>query len=302
MPEVVRVPSSFSAQAESLRKLVNDQLDVYSEFDEHCPDVLRQAIRYSLLAPGKRLRPLLTLMAAEACGSNPSVAMPAACAVEMVHAYSLIHDDLPAMDDDDLRRGLPTCHRKYGEANAILAGDALLARAFEIVARKIQPPHVAARCCELLAAAAGASQLVGGQVDDLAAEQQADRGGLAQLETIHRRKTGAMLRVSLQLGGVIAGATEEQLTALIQYGGNLGLAFQVIDDLLDCHGSEEQLGKRTGKDANRGKLTYPGLLGIEASRRRAAMLIDQACAALSVLKDRADQLEWLARYVLERKR
>lgn len=292
--------SSFAEQTASHRKLIDAKLDAYSQFDSDCPAVLRDAIRHSLLAPGKRLRPLLTLMATEACGSEIEAALPAACAVEMVHAYSLIHDDLPAMDDDDLRRGLPTCHKVFGEGNAILAGDALLARAFEIVATDIRP-EVAGQCCGLLAYAAGASQLVGGQVDDLAAEQQ-DGGGLNELEAIHRRKTGAMLVVSLQLGGVIADANEQQLQALEQYGRSLGLAFQVVDDLLDFDGDEEQLGKRTGKDADRGKLTYPVLLGVEASKQRATELVEEASSAASVFGERSGQLVTLAKFVLERKR
>lgn len=296
----MQTTSSFTEQTEAFRQLIEARLDEYSQFDPGCPSVLRDAIRHSLLAPGKRLRPLLTLMATDACGSDIEMALPAACAVEMVHAYSLIHDDLPAMDDDDLRRGLPTCHKAFGEGNAILAGDALLARAFEVVATKTRP-EVAARCCGLLAHAAGASQLVGGQVDDLAAEDQ-DDGGLDELEAIHRRKTGAMLVVSLQLGGVIADANEDQLTALETYGRNLGLAFQVVDDLLDFDGDEEQLGKRTGKDADRGKLTYPVLLGVEASKQRAAELVAEACSAASLFGERATPLVTLAKFVLERKR
>ena len=293
--------SSFAEQTESFRQLIDAQLDQYCKFDADCPPILAAAIRHSLLAPGKRLRPMLTLMAAEACGSQPEAAMPAACAVEMVHTYSLIHDDLPAMDDDDLRRGRPTCHKVYGEANAILAGDALLARAFEVIATDVSPPAVAARCCGILARAAGASQLVGGQVDDLAAEQQ-DHGGLDELERIHRRKTAAMLEVSLQLGGVIANASEAQLDALHRFGRSLGLAFQVVDDLLDFSGSEEQLGKRTGKDIDRGKLTYPALLGVEASRRRAAELVEEACSAASIFAERSHALVTLAKFVLERER
>lgn len=296
----MQTTSSFSEQTEAFRQLIEARLDEYSQFDPGCPVVLRDAIRHSLLAPGKRLRPLLTLMATDACGSNVELALPAACAVEMVHAYSLIHDDLPAMDDDDLRRGLPTCHKVFGEANAILAGDALLARAFEIVATKTRP-EVAARCCVLLAQAAGASQLVGGQVDDLAAEDQ-DGGGLDELEAIHRRKTGAMLVVALKLGGVIADADEQQLTALETYGQNLGLAFQVVDDLLDFDGDEEQLGKRTGKDADRGKLTYPVLLGVESSKQLAAELVEEACSAASLFGERATSLVTLAQFVLKRKR
>lgn len=291
---------SFAEQTESYRQLIDARLDAYSQFDDDCPDVLRQAIRHSLLAPGKRLRPLLTLMAAEACGSEIEAAVPAACAVEMVHAYSLIHDDLPAMDDDDLRRGRPTCHKAFGEGNAILAGDALLTRAFEVIATDVRP-EVAARCCAMLAVAAGASQMVGGQADDLAAEEQ-ETGGLDELEKIHRRKTGAMLEVSLQLGGVIASATPEQLNALQQFGRNLGLAFQVVDDLLDFDGNEEELGKRTGKDANRGKLTYPVLLGVEASKQRAVELVDEAIDATTVFNDRSEPFVTLAKFVLERRR
>ena len=291
---------SFAEQSESYRRVIDARLDTYSQFNSDCPDQLREAIRHSLLAPGKRLRPLLTLMATEACGSEIEAALPAACAVEMVHAYSLIHDDLPAMDDDDLRRGRPTCHKVFGEGTAILAGDALLARAFEIIATDVRP-EVAAKCCAMLAEAAGASQLVGGQADDLAAEQQ-DSGSLDELEKIHRRKTGAMLEVSLQLGGVIASANDEQLIALQRYGRNLGLAFQVVDDLLDFDGDEAQLGKRTGNDAERGKLTYPVLLGVEASRQRAAELVDDAISAVSIFGERSDQLATLARFVLERKR
>jgi geranylgeranyl diphosphate synthase type II len=258
-------------------------------------------MRHSLLAPAKRLRPLLVLMACEACGCDHRQALPGACAVEMIHTYSLIHDDLPAMDDDDLRRGRPTCHVKYGEATAILAGDALLALAFEVLARDVQPPAVAARCCAELAHAAGPTQLVGGQEDDLAAEEL-DDGDLAHLEAIHRRKTGAMIRVALRLGGLIGGARPEQVEALDQYGQRLGLAFQIVDDLLDRDGNEQSLGKRAQKDAGRGKLTFPGLLGVEESRRRAEKLIDEACAAVATaFSAQAVPLSSIARYVVNRK-
>ena len=292
--------SSFAEQTESFRELIDSKLDDYTQFDPGCPTILRDAIRHSLLAPGKRLRPILTLMATEACGCEVGPALPAACAVEMVHAYSLIHDDLPAMDDDDLRRGRPTCHKVFGEGNAILAGDALLALAFEVIA-KDSPSDVAANCCLMLAQAAGASKLVGGQVDDLAAEDQ-EGGSLDELETIHRRKTGAMLEVSLQLGGVIAHANADQLSSLQRYGRNLGLAFQVVDDLLDFAGDEAQLGKRTQKDAGRGKLTYPLLLGVEVSKQRAADLVAEAISAVSIFGERSGPLSTLAQFVLERKR
>lgn len=275
-----------------------------------CPAALREAMAYSLLAPGKRLRPLMVLLAAEACGGTTAAAMPAACAVEMVHCYSLIHDDLPAMDDDDLRRGWPTNHKVYGEALAILAGDALLTQAFEVLARQVQPPQTAAACCAALGRAAGAAHLVGGQADDILAERAtADPGpptvtadAVAQLESIHARKTGAMFRVSLQLGGLTAQGSPEQLAALEAYGRCLGLAFQISDDLLDVRGDQAILGKGVHKDSKRGKLTFPGLLGAQASAARAEELVREACHAVAVLLPRAQRLVALGRYVVERDR
>jgi geranylgeranyl diphosphate synthase type II len=240
------------------------------------------------------------LFAAEACGSNWEAALPAACAVEMIHTYSLIHDDLPAMDNDDLRRGRPTCHKAFGEAVAILAGDALLALAFEVMARDLADAEVAARCCGALAAAAGATALVGGQADDLAVEFT--EGDLSALEHIHRRKTGAMFVASLRLGGYVAGADAIRQLALERFGQKIGLAFQITDDLLDVDGDEAKLGKRVGKDSKQGKLTFPGLLGIDESRRRAQGLIDEACAALAPLGEDRFRLDALAHYVVERNR
>ena len=289
---------SLSDYAAEARRRIDDRLSSYTEFGSGCPEPLREAIRYSLLAPGKRLRPILTLMAAEACGSNVEPALPAACAVEMIHAYSLVHDDLPAMDDDDLRRGRPTCHKVFGEAVAILAGDALQALAFEVLARDTQPPRIAAACCATLARAAGAAELVGGQADDLAGEFSS--GGLETLESIHRRKTGAMISASLKLGALVAGATDEQHQALDTYGEKLGVAFQIADDLLDVRGCEADTGKRVGKDSQLGKLTFPGLLGVEESLARAERLVAEACAALLPLGRPAAPLESLARYVLDR--
>jgi len=284
--------------ATRLRAEIGAALQRSLEFDPGCPARLHEALVYSLLAPGKRLRPMLVLMACEACGCDRQTAMPAALAVEMVHTYSLVHDDLPAMDDDDIRRGQATCHVKFDEATAILVGDALLTRAFEILARDLQPPPVAARCCVELAQAAGAAGMVGGQADDLAFEFQG--GELSELEAIHRRKTGAMIRVSLRLGALAAQAAPAQLAALNQYGEKLGLAFQITDDLLDVQGEESAVGKRTRKDSHRGKLTFPAMLGIAESRRRAVWLVDQACADLALLGSRAAQLESLARYVIDR--
>jgi geranylgeranyl diphosphate synthase type II len=210
----------------------------------------------------------------------------------------LIHDDLPAMDDDDTRRGRPSCHAKFGEATAILAGDALLAQAFEVLARDIEPPPLAARACVELARAAGATNLVGGQEDDLKAEFHELE--LSELERIHRRKTGAMIRVSLRLGGIVGGADARQLAALESYGERLGLAFQIVDDLLDLEGDAKALGKKTGKDSRQGKQTFPALLGAPDSRRRAEQLVEEAVKALAPFGPRAARLESLARYVLER--
>jgi geranylgeranyl diphosphate synthase type II len=277
---------------------VDAALDEFTRLPPGCPPRLAEAIRYCLLAPGKRLRPALVLWAAEACGCEIGRAMPAACAVEMVHCYSLVHDDLPAMDDDDLRRGRPTVHRAFDEATAILTGDALLALAFEVLARHSEPAKVAAECCVALAAAAGPAGLVGGQSDDL--DLKISNGDVAMLEAIHQRKTGAMFRASLQLGALVAGASAQQRSALDTYGRKLGVAFQIADDVLDVRGDEAALGKRVGKDCQQGKLTFPALLGVEESLRRARTLVDEACAAIEVFGSQAGKLDALARYVLER--
>ena len=224
--------------------------------------------------------------------------MPAACAVELIHAYSLVHDDLPAMDDDDLRRGRPTCHRAFDEATAILVGDALQARAFEILASEIQPSELATRCCVELARAAGAEGMVGGQADDLSLPSM--DGKLDELQSIHRRKTGALLTVSLRLGGLVAGADSNSLQRLTTYGQRLGLAFQIVDDLLDYDGNEALVGKKTGKDLNRGRLTFPGLLGVPESRIRARQLVDEAKQALEPFGERAAGLRQLASFVVAR--
>lgn len=280
------------------RELIESALRQAAEFGPGCPAQLAEAIRYCLLAPGKRLRPTLVLLAAEACGGEVLAALPAAVAVEMIHAYSLIHDDLPAMDNDDLRRGRPTCHRQFDEATAILAGDALQARAFETLARGVQPAERAAACCAELARAAGPEALVGGQADDLAAEFR--HVGLDRLQSIHRRKTAALFRASLELGAITAGASAERQALLAAFGDHMGLAFQIVDDLLDVSGQESRVGKRVGKDRDHGKVTYPALLGVDESRRRAAMLIDQATAALAPLGEPARPLADLAEFVVRR--
>lgn len=286
-----------------LRPSIEAALSRFSQFGSDCPAHLAEAIQYALLGPGKRLRPQLVLMSSEACGGSIEAAMPAACAIEMVHAYSLVHDDLPAMDDDDLRRGRPTCHKLYGEAVAILVGDALLARAFEVLATEIRPPEVAARCCAILGRAAGATALVGGQAADLQEARNSQcQGGVEKLQAIHERKTGALFVAALELGGSVSGASAYQLAALRGYGRLIGLAFQITDDLLDVAGEQSAVGKRVAKDDKNGKLTFPAVLGIEESRRRAAELIDEACGIIEVLGPTAKPLVSLARFVSSRER
>lgn len=263
------------------------------------PHRLREAIAYSWLAPGKRLRPLLALLAAETVCGDGNSAMPAAVAVEAIHCYSLIHDDLPAMDDDDLRRGRPTCHVQFDEATAILAGDALQPLGFACLSNGIENPVISQRAVQLLSEAAGPSWLVGGQMEDILAEQEkavdADR-----LRTIHAGKTGAMIRVSTQLGALCAQADEQQMEAMTRFGNAVGLAFQIVDDLLDVESTAENMGKRTGKDAKLGKLTYPSIYGIEESRRKANELIGEAIEALSIFNSSQAGLIGLAQYVCQR--
>ena len=263
------------------------------------PATLHRAMRYSLFAGGKRMRPVLALAAAEACGGKREPALPAAAAVECVHTYSLIHDDLPCMDDDDLRRGRPTCHKVFGEGIAVLAGDALVTAAFEMAARI--PPTKRYGVVDYvrdLAAAAGSRALIAGQVADLEAEgKKISRG---QLRFIHEGKTAAMLRVSLRLGAMSANATPRQLAAVSEFGQKLGLAFQVIDDILDLTQTSEKLGKSAGKDLKAEKSTYPSLLGLPASRRIARQLTKEAVAALKPFGKNGLRLRQIADYLLVR--
>lgn len=336
------------------------------------PAALKEAVDYSLMAGGKRLRPVLVLMAVEVCEGDVAAGISAACAIEMIHTYSLIHDDLPSMDDDDLRRGRPTSHRVFGEALAILAGDALLTLAFESLSAASGSASVTLACLRILARAAGGQGMVGGQILDLEAERgvlrnrprlspelqgeplssrgrkneqktgaspepesidatvgdsegilSADSPGPAdfqessqddlpiaaretaairveQLVQIHRMKTGALLTAALEMGAALAEAAEEQRSRLVRFGQCIGLAFQIADDLLDVTGAGARLGKVTGRDEELGKLTYPCLIGIEASRDKALTLIEEACDALSAFDGRADSLRQLARFIVER--
>jgi geranylgeranyl diphosphate synthase type II len=305
----------FESDLVVLRDRVNTRLSHYVDTSDDCPVRLRESMAYSLVASGKRLRPILVLLAAEACGGSVDAAMPAACAIEMIHCYSLIHDDLPAMDNDDYRRGRLTNHKVFGEAMAILAGDALLTLAFEVLARDISPGSVAAACCVDLASAAGCCGMVGGQVADLEAEQRFETEknsqsvppvpldcdqSLARLEGIHRRKTGRLLCSAVTLGARVAQADANCLQRLDAFGKHVGLAFQIADDLLDVTGDAAKMGKNVGKDAALGKMTYPGLMGVEASRRKADDLIRNACDLLEPFGSRADKLKALAQFVTKR--
>lgn len=265
------------------------------------PPTIHKAMRYSLFAGGKRMRPALCLAAAEACGGTLADALPLACAVECIHTYSLIHDDLPAMDDDDLRRGKPTSHKVFGEGIAVLAGDALLTQAFEIAARCKGWPRYSHQDIILeIAIAAGSRQLIAGQVADL--EGEGKKLPASQLQYIHERKTSALLCCSTRLGGMSANCNAAQLAALTVFGRNVGLAFQIIDDILDVTQSSEQLGKTAGKDTAAQKATYPSIVGMEKSRRIAAELTEKAFAALKIFKGKARALTALAEFLLRREK
>lgn len=299
----------FSAMAESqpLKEVLARQaarvdaaLDGWLPRASTRPRILHKAMRHSVFAGGKRLRPILCLSACEACGADPDEALPSACAVECVHTYSLVHDDLPCMDDDDFRRGRPTSHKMFGEAVAVLAGDALQCLAFEILGT-IRPPtrYAHGDFVSELATAAGSRQLVGGQVADIEAEGS-DSATPAAVRFIHRNKTAALLRASTRLGAMHANATPARLRALTQFADSLGLAFQIIDDILDCTQSSEKLGKSAGKDAANGKATFPAVFGMKKSRAEAARLTRKAARALDPLGRRATHLRQIAEHLLAR--
>ena len=263
------------------------------------PATIHKAMRYSLFAGGKRLRPILCLAAAEACGGKTTTALPPACAVECIHTYSLIHDDLPSMDNDDLRRGRATCHKVFGEGIAILAGDALLTVAFEIAAQTTTPSRYDLReFFREITSAAGSQKLIAGQVADLEAEGR--RINRAQLRYIHENKTAALLTASVRLGAMAANASARQLTAITAFGRALGLAFQVIDDILDVTQTSEKLGKNAGKDIAAKKATYPAVIGLNKSRAEAKRLTSRADAALANFGRSADRLREIAKHLLAR--
>jgi geranylgeranyl diphosphate synthase type II len=293
---------SLTAYLEARRATVDAALDRVLPPESAPPTNIHRAMRYSVLAPGKRLRPILVIAGAEAVGGRSDDVLDTACALELIHAYSLIHDDLPAMDDDDYRRGRLTNHKVFGEAMAILAGDALLTLAFRLVAgnaARVAAPAIVGVVVTEVADAAGTDGMVGGQVVDI--ESEGKTISPEMLDYIHLHKTAALIRSALRVGALLAGARAEQVEAISQAGRALGLAFQIVDDILDVEGSTEELGKTAGKDEQQQKATYPAYHGLEASRAKARVLIDQAKLALAPLGDRAEPIRALADFIFERR-
>ena len=282
---------------EDSRVQVDRKLDELLPPESASPGTLHKAMRYSIFAGGKRLRPALVLASAEAAGGTPEDALPAACAVEMIHTYSLIHDDLPAMDDDDLRRGRPTNHKVFGEAMAILAGDGLLTYAFEVLTINAKP-STAAALVRSVAKGVGTFGMVGGQVLDM--EGDGKNATVDSVRAIHAWKTAALIAACCEAGALASGAGQSEFEHLATYGRNIGLAFQIVDDILDVTSTPEALGKTPGKDAKTGKATYPALLGVEKSKEEANRLAGIAFDALKMFGARARTLEALGRFVLER--
>ena len=284
--------------------LVDKALDLYLPKEEERPQSVHKSMRYSIFAGGKRVRPILMLAACEAVGGKIEQAMPAACAMEMIHTYSLIHDDLPAMDDDDFRRGNPTNHKVFGEAIAILAGDALLTEAFKLTsdprfAAEV-PPAARLAVIHEIATCAGSYGMVGGQVVDMESEGKPDMD-LPTVQYIHTHKTGALIKASVVAGALLGCADEKQYQAIKRYGEAAGLAFQIADDILDIEGTTEEIGKDAGSDEARGKATYPAVMGLAAAKQEARSMMDEAMAALEIFGAEADPLREIARYIVERK-
>jgi geranylgeranyl diphosphate synthase type II len=296
---VARSEMNLKVYLQSRQKKIDRALDRYLPQESVKPTTIHKAMRYSLFAGGKRLRPILCLAAAETSGGKIDHALPLACALECIHTYSLVHDDLPSMDNDDLRRGRPTCHKVFGDGIAVLAGDALLTIAFEIVSRaKPTRRYDMSLLLREVAVAAGSRKLIAGQVADLEAEgHQTDR---EQLRYIHENKTAAILTTSVRLGAMSANANPKQLAAITKFGRALGLAFQIIDDILDVTQTSEKLGKSAGKDVTAKKATYPAVIGLNASRTEARRLTRQAHNSLSIFGAKAEALHALANYLLER--
>jgi geranylgeranyl diphosphate synthase type II len=285
-------------------KLVDDALDSLLPSADELPVSLHKSMRYSVFAGGKRVRPILLLASCEAVGGDIARAMPAACAMEMIHTYSLIHDDLPAMDDDDFRRGNPTNHKVFGEAIAILAGDALLTEAFILLSSTATTGNILSSgmlsVIHEIAVCAGSRGMVGGQVVDMESEGKKDID-LATVQFIHTRKTGALIKASVKAGAIAGGAAGERLDAVTRYGEAIGLAFQIADDILDIVGTTEEIGKDAGSDQARGKATYPAVMGLAEAKRRASELVEISLDALSAFDEKADPLREIAKYIVYRK-
>jgi geranylgeranyl diphosphate synthase type II len=283
---------------------IDASLDRFLPGETELPHSVHKAMRYSVFAGGKRVRPILMLAACQAVGGDTGRAIPAACAMEMIHTYSLIHDDLPAMDDDDFRRGNPTNHKVFGEAIAILAGDALLTEAFKLAsdprfADGCDPSGLLAVIHEI-ASCAGSYGMVGGQVIDMESEGSQDID-LATVQYIHTHKTGALIKASVVAGALLGGGTGQQLTAITRYGEAAGLAFQIADDILDIEGTTEEIGKDAGSDQARGKATYPAVMGLAAAKEEAWSMMDEALRALEIFGAEADPLREIARYIVRRR-
>jgi len=283
---------------------VDAALDQVLPRESELPHSLHKSMRYSVFAGGKRVRPILMLAACQAVGGDTERAIPAACAMEMIHTYSLIHDDLPAMDDDDFRRGNPTNHKVFGEAIAILAGDALLTEAFKL----LSSPRFAAHCdpatriavIHEIATCSGSHGMVGGQVVDMESEGKPDID-LPTVQYIHTHKTGALIKASVVAGALLGGADEQKLKAITRYGEAAGLAFQIADDILDIEGTTEEIGKDAGSDQARGKATYPAVMGLVAAKEEARIMMEEAFKALEIFAEEADPLREIATYIVKRK-
>ncbi len=295
----------FGTYLKEGKKTIDGALERYLPGEDNYPSLIFKAMRYSIFAGGKRIRPILCLAAVEALGAGelrPSI-LPVACALEMIHTYSLIHDDLPAMDDDDYRRGVPTSHKVFGEDIAILAGDALLTEAFSLMSKgggmEDIPPERILRVIHEIASAAGCFGMIGGQVADVRSEDTSLNE--ETLNYIHNSKTGALILASVRSGALLAGAGRENLDALSTYGRSIGLAFQIVDDILNVEGDRMITGKSTGSDASHGKITFPAVFGLEESRKKAGELIDKALIAVSGFGDHAFALRMAAQHIMERK-
>lgn len=298
MTQTGNINEAFKAKYDDIVQAIENTMEGYLVHDPGVPEILMESMVYSLRSGGKRLRPVMVVLACELCGGEEVLAMPAAAAMEMVHTYSLIHDDLPAMDNDDFRRGKPTNHKVFGEGIAILAGDALLTYAFKVLAKHVREDKLVRKLILELADAAGSAGMIGGQVRDLTWENTP--GDLDTVKYIHTNKTAMMFRAAMRMGAICGGANPRMVDRLGDYGLKLGLAFQIVDDVLDVTGTQEETGKMTQKDEQAGKLTYPSVVGLEESKRHADRLMNEALATINPLGDAGEPLKYLAGMLINR--